>query len=269
MSIERPPILRGSAERQLAALRDYLFRLAGSLDTAAAAPAAGYVLRKSADGKSVYAPGGGGTDDGTEKAAIERMRKNARELKALILKTADEIEQEMDRKEEEYHGTFIARSEFGEFEERTSLLVETTAKDIVETYRSISAVRSDQADIELLQDYMTQLNGEIRRGFLEDPDNPGETVFGIAVSAQLRFTGAVRSKDGYEYHELEGNQTLGLYTASGWQFWIDGHRAGWFDSMDGMLHVANVYVEDALTFGGSWRARRSGTELEILYVGGS
>jgi len=102
---------------------------------------------------------------------------------------------------------------------------------------------------------------------MEDPDQPGELVFGIAISAQLRFTGEVRAKDGYEYHELEGRQTFGLYTATGWQFWIDGHKAGWFDSEDGMLHVANVFIEDTLSFGGSWRVRRVGAELEIMYMG--
>lgn len=246
MPVERPPILQGSAEQQLAALRDYLFRLAGSLESV-----------QSAQTISVSAATSAGS-----AAAVEKIKQNARELKALILKTADTITAEMDSREEEYRGYFLAQSEFGEFEETLDLRIETNARNVVESYNYAASIRA-------VQDAYTQISGEIRRGFLNDPDHPGETVFGIAISSSLRFTGAhPEERDGSVYYELEGRQTFGLYTATGWQFWIEGHKAGWFDVGDRMLHVANVYVEDNLSFGNTWRARKTGAdEFEIVYVG--
>ena len=261
---ERPPILSGSTQQQLHALRDYLMRMAASLESAGNAPA--YSLSPVTNGAQPARAGAAG-----ERDAIERMRQNARELKALILKTAHRIESEMDSREELYRGWFLAQSAFGEFEENLELRIATDARGVVESYGYEAAIRSAQDSIGLVQSYLTQINGEIRRGFLEDPDRPGELAFGIAISSSLRFTGSIQSREGYEYHELEPRQTFGLYTSTGWQFWIDGHKAGWFDSLDGMLHVANVFVEDTLQLGASWRMRPSadGTELEIMFVGGN
>lgn len=261
MPVERPPILQGSAEQQLAALRDYLFRLAGSLENVQSAPAV--------SASTAVKSGAGGAGSGTSAATEEKIRQNARELKALILKTAHEITAEMDSREEEYKGYFLAQSEFGDFEENLDLRIATSARNIIESYDYESAIRAAQDIAENVQEYYTQISGEIRRGFLDDPDHPGETVFGIAISSNLRFTSAQPvERDGYEYYELEARQTFGLYTATGWQFWINGHKAGWFDSLDGMLHVANIYVEDNLRFGDTWRMRQTDrNELEIMYVG--
>jgi len=100
---------------------------------------------------------------------------------------------------------------------------------------------------------MTEINGQIRRGIVTDPST-GEVVTGIAISQSLRFTGEIeRGEDGAEYYRLASGQTFGLYTATGWQFWIDGCKKGWYDSVDGMLHIANVAVEDKLQLGGGWQ----------------
>jgi hypothetical protein len=121
--------LQGSAEQQLAALRDYLFRLAGSLESIQSAPAVSV-------GAAAKSAAGGAGD------AAEKIRQNARELKALILKTADTITAEMDSREEEYRGCFLAQSEFGDFEENLDLRIETNARNIVEGYGYASAIRA-------------------------------------------------------------------------------------------------------------------------------
>ena len=264
MPVERPPILQGSAEQQLAALRDYLFRLAGSLENVQSAPVytAGTMAQTGTGGIN-------GSGSGTSAATEEKIRQNARELKGLIIKTANTITHEMNSREEEYKDYFLAQSEFGEFEENLDLRIETNARNVVEGYNYASAIRTAQNSADKAKDYYNQISGEIRRGFLNDPDHHGETVFGIAISSSLRFTGAQPvERDGSVYYELEERQTFGLYTATGWQFWINGHKAGWFNVGDGMLHVANVYVEENLHFGDKWRARKTGAdEFEIVYVG--
>ena len=68
---------------------------------------------------------------------------------------------------------------------------------------------------------------------------------------------------------MNSGQTFGLYCSVVWQFWIDGYKKGWYNSQDGMLHVANVLVEQVLQFGSSWQIKigADGSELEFLYVG--
>jgi hypothetical protein len=113
---------------------------------------------------------------------------------------------------------------------------------------------------------MTAIRGEIRRGLITDPES-GETAMGIAISEELSFTGVEHTEAGLTYYELTPGQTLGLYTATGWQFWINGSKRGWFDSRDGMLHVANLAVETSLMLGGGWLITASGG-FGIRYMGG-
>lgn len=261
--MQKPPMLTGDAGTDLRQMRDYLFRLAGSLQNIETATAEIVSVRMG----TAAATGGGAASTADEQAAVERMRQNAASLRALILKTARDIESEMDSREEEYYGYFRAKSDYGDLDERYELMIDTNAQRIVESYGYDSQISSiDNA----VQRYTTQINGEIRRGFIEDPDRPGSLIFGIAISSTLQFTGSVQTKDGYEYHELEPRQTFGFYTSTGWQFWIDGQKAGWFDSTgEGVLHVRKVVAEDYFQVGGKWQMKIAdgGAELEFVYVG--
>ena len=89
----------------------------------------------------------------------------------------------------------------------------------------------------------------------------------ITAAETLRFTGNETTQAGLTYYELAPGQTLGLYTSTGWQFWLNGSKRGWFDSRDGMLHVANLAVENSLRLGGDWLITTSGG-FGLRYVGG-
>ena len=279
--IEKPPILSGTEREQLKALRDYLFRMAGSLEDAAAAAGSANTasLITRPDGTKVF------KTDADAAATAEAVRKNAQELKALILKTANGLGDEIragdaavsayaDRKTETYDSRYVAQSAFGTFQENIGSVIDATARGVVESYGYGASIRSIQTDIGLIQDYYTAIDGEIRRGIVEDPDT-GDYVTGIAISQNLQFSGECgptdtnNPGDGYTYYYLNSGQTFGLYTSTGWQFWIDGHKKGWFSSVDGILHVANVQVEQALQIGSAWKitASADGSRFEIRHVG--
>ena len=57
------------------------------------------------------------------------------------------------------------------------------------------------------------------------------------------------------------------YTATGWQFWINGSKKGWFDSADGMLHAGNLQVEQLLQLGADWVLSTAGG-FGLRYLGG-
>lgn len=282
---EKPPILRGTEQEQLHALRDYLFRMAQSLSEAAgeSTPAVSVVATVRPDGTRVYSQSSGKSKD------TEDVQANARALRDLIIKSANDLERRLngkieagdeyvisyaDSKKEVYNSLYVAKSEFGEYTETVQSSMESTARGVVESYDYGSAIESVQDTIGLIQNYYTQVNGEIRRGIVQDPET-GEYVTGIAISQNLQFSGECGPSDGnnpgdgFTYYYLNTGQTFGLYTSTGWQFWIDGYKKGWFDSQDGMLHVANILVENTLQIGDSWQITASSNgEFEIKYVGG-
>ena len=256
MSLELPPQARGGAEEQLAALRDYLVRLAQELDRAVgsetALAAVGNVLTK------------------TQAKTAEDIRAHAAALKALIIKTADEITAYADGKVEEYNSLYVAQSDFGSYYQVIERDVEDTARGAIESYRYSDAIESAQNTADgaaaAAEAYHNELSGHIRRGIMEDPTTH-EMHLGIAISENLEFTGETQTANGNTYYKLASGQTLGLYTSTGWQFWINGIKRGWFSSEDSMLHVSNIVVEDCLQLGTNWRITSAGG-FGLRYTGG-
>ena len=286
---EMPPMLTGSVANQVVSLRQYLIRMAKELDrldyqgTSAAQLGAVPQHQTGSKGKATIS-GGSGED-------IDKIKKNAKELQALIIKTANNLgatKEELgslitggdnyvmdytDSRVDSLSSMYVAKSEFGTFQETIETQIEATAKGVVESYNYAASINSVQDSIDLLQNYYTAINGEIRRGIILDPET-GEYVTGIAISQNLQFSGECgpaddnNPKDGYTYYYLNSGQTFGLYTSTGWQFWIDGQKRGWFSSTDGMLHVSNILVENTLQVGAQWQIRSTDAEFEIFYTGG-
>lgn len=262
-------MLRGSTEQQVKQIRDYLVRMSRSLGTAESAPTATAV--QSGRGRT------GETASGNpDKETVDAIRTTAARLKALIVKTAEDLGTQIssdvngvyahiDSVENSLSSIYLARSDFGAYTETVQSTIEQTAKRTVESYdyqAQIDAVNALYGDMD---NYVTAIRGEIRRGIITDPET-GEEQMGIAISENLSFTGVTRTENGQIYYELSPGQTLGLYTAKGWQFWINGSKRGWFDSTDGMLHTANMVVEDALQVGDRWQMSAVGG-LGIRYIG--
>ncbi len=244
---EYPPILTGDALQQIAALRDYLVRQTRGREqeiTEAAAKEIRTVLQRS-------------SGDGGAKTPGTDIRQEAAALKALIIKTADVVESHVEEVRTELHEDYLALSDFGTYRETVDRQIVDTARGTVESYGYGEQIQAAEGQIGGLQEAMTELNGQIRRGLITDPET-SETVIGIAISQELRFTGTTVTRDGVTYYELSPGQTLGLYTSTGWQFWINGSKRGWFDSTDGMLHVSQILVESRLQLGENWLVTTTG-----------
>lgn len=269
---ELPPVLSGDALQQIAALRDYLVRTARGSETETVetvAAHAGSLVKQAGRGKSPAAL------TGKEELPSDVLQREAR-LRALIVKSAEEG-RERDKLllssigdlGYEMRQSYLAKSEFGEYRQELLLLIDATARQIVESYglqEQILAARAELVDLgEAFAAYEMEISGQIRRGFLEDPDTH-LTVLGIAISQQLQFTGRELSDGGWSYYELSPGQTLGLYTSTGWQFWVNGRKVGWFDSSDGMLHTVSQAVEEEIRMG-DWRMSALGG-FGLKYMGG-
>lgn len=243
MSYELPPQARGDAAEQLAALRDYLVRLAQELERAERCAS----VEAADEARSV------------REQNAKALREQASALKALIVKNADEIAERTDVRFDSFSASYVAISDYGRYYNQIDTQVRQSARETVETYHFTEAV-------EALERSMSELGGQIRRGLIEDPETH-EIHLGIAVSESLSFTGNTQTVGGVTYYELTPGQTLGLYTSSGWQFWINGVRRGWFSSQDSMLHVSNIVAEEKLRAGPDWEISASGG-FGLRYIGG-
>lgn len=250
---ELPPMLQGDALRQIAQLRDYLVRQERNREQGVRELVREERLQRSAAPSGGESPGPAPAD---EAEAVRQARKSAAGLRALIVKTAEQsgqvIRESVGELSRELHQNYLATSEFGSYQQEISTLIEATAAQIAEIFHCQELVEGTLARLgeqgERFARYQTEISGQIRRGFLEDPDTH-ETVLGIAIAQNLRFTGQELSDAGEVYYELDSGQTLGLYTSSGWQFWVNGRKVGWFDSADGMLHTVRQAVESELRLG--------------------
>lgn len=169
----------------------------------------------------------------------------------------DAVEYSVGELRSELRSGYVANADFGSYAESVETQIAATARQIVESYAFASLIEAANADIGELESALTNLDGEIRRGFIEDPETHDRHL-GIAISESLSFTGQTLTDGGLVYFEISPNQTFGLYTASGWQFWLGGQKVGWFSSSDSMLHVSNILVESMLQLGALWQIGTDG-----------
>ena len=254
-AIEQPPILRGAPGEQTAQLRDYLVRMLRELQSLGDEQALEQRVTKLVSE---------GSKTATAAAALD-ARKRASDLKSLIIKTADEVYEVMDRRVTELSGIYVAQSDFGIYAENIERTIEDTARSTVESFQFDTQLEAANTAIAELEVYVTTLNGQIRRGVIEDPGTH-EDVLGIAISEEVSFTGQTVDENGVTYYRISPGQTFGLYTSKGWQFWIGGVKAAWLDAVDGKLHVANVQIEETLQMGGDWMISTDGG-YGIRYIG--
>ena len=247
MIAELPPILSGAPEQQLVALRDYLVRLAQSLETVSEA-----AVVEARQAAAEVSP--------AKEAIQEEVRETEGALRSLIIKTADVIQQNIDSITTELHQDYLAISTFGEYQENINTTIVQTARNTVEEYDFEAQIRS-------LNESITTINGEIIRGFVEDPTT-GNIVMGIAIAQTLSYSETDTETDANKnvYYKIADQQTFGLYTSTGWQFWLKGTKIGWFDSLYQMLHTVKLAVETSLTLGDGWVFTTTGG-LGIKYTG--
>ena len=262
---QMPPMLRGSAEEDIRRLRDYLVLLAGELESAESAPVSQTVsVSRTQSGAS------GSAAPALDSAEEKRLRETASALKSLIIKTAGELTESFESTTstiiengatkaeiKSLKSLYVTKSDFGSYAEAVESQIVQTAKSTVESYELNSLVQTVDDRVSSLASILTNLRGEIRRGIITDPQT-GEECMGIAISEKLSFTGEERTEDGVVYYTLSPGQTLGLYTSTGWQFWINGVRRGYFSSEDSSLHLSAITVTDSIRMGDGWILSFSG-----------
>jgi hypothetical protein len=225
----RLPHITGVTEKeQLVQIKNYLYQLTGQLNFAL----------KAVNSEGNYNPQIISHDDSEglqQVTEIEEKLKNFIELKNLIIKSADVVEFFEDIVTKELKGKYVAKSDFGTYQEETTNKFVETSENVTNYYESTKEIIANKYELRKDGCY-------IKTGWLDD-DN---TIAGFEVG---QYT---------EYLELDadGNEVT-RYNDTGFAHFttdeiafFDKNRIklAWFSKS--VMHIANAQIEDTLTLGG-------------------
>ena len=167
-------------------------------------------------------------------------------LRTLIIKTADAVRAEQAALELRLQSTYVALSDFGDYQEEIDTRLTATAASI-EQALSYYAELSDSLHgvSEDFDAYRVDVQGYIRQGVIGyDGAVP---IIGIAMGRDLRVTGARETVDGTEYEVIDTSSNMSIWTPDKLSFYINGAEAAYFSN--GALYVGTVIVKEKLVLG--------------------
>ena len=178
-------------------------------------------------------------------------------LKSLIVKTAAQVQQEMDTLAVQLKGSYVAASEFGSYIEQLSSYIEANPDALTQYYSFASDLRANtEAVSTAFADYKASTEGYIRTGIVYyDGAVP---VYGVAVGQNLTAT----EVDGVQV--VEQNNFRATYTANKLSFWQDAEEVAYVSN--NRLYITNITVLGSIT-AGQWNISSDGG-LKFRWMGG-
>lgn len=186
-------------------------------------------------------------------------------LRTLIIKTADAVRAEQAALELRLQSTYVALSDFGDYQEEIDTRLTATAASI-EQALSYYAELSDSLHgvSEDFDAYRIDVQGYIRQGVIGyDGAVP---VIGIAMGRDLRVTGAKETVDGTEYEVIDTSSNMSIWTPDKLSFYINGAEAAYFSN--GALYVGTVIVKEKLVLGQDKWQITHGDGFTVRWIGG-
>lgn len=269
---EMPPVLNGTEQQQLSQLRDYLIRMNRTLEQAEVATA-DLISRSVKEASAKSASSGSSSVKG-----LEEIKSSISNLRSLIQKTSNDVEVlngatgALDYAVDTNSTTsaailkvlgvstdYIAKSDYGAYEQKLSSEILATAGNMIESYDYYSAVQSKvSGDISDavgsvaadLAAYEESMHGMIVRGYITVD---GVNRFGIAIAKELKVTGNTITNNGLVYDQLESSQTFGFYGSEGWEYWVNGIKTAWVDSQTSTMRLANARIDSNTYMSGAWQ----------------
>ncbi len=223
----------------------YLFQMAQLLNVAIDSLDRGYAVMVEKKDTS---------EQPSSSAAMDEQYQN---LKSLIVKTADQVQQEMDTLEVQLKGSYVASSEFGTYIEQLSSYIEANPAALTQYYSFASDLKSNtEAVSAAFADYKASTEGYIRTGIVYyDGAVP---VYGVAVGQNLTTT----EVDGEEV--VAQNNFRATYTANKLSFWQDAEEVAYVSN--NRLYITNITVLGSITIG-AWKLFTDGG-LKFQWMGG-
>lgn len=189
--------------------------------------------------------------------AKEAAAQQAASLKALIIKTADDVQSAMAEVKAQMEGSYIAKSEWGNLRQDITSEITATAAGIVQEYGFEEQIESLQNDAASFGAYQTQTLQYIKTGLLYyDADNLPR--YGVAVGEKLSTV----TVDGVT--TLTRNDLCATFTSDRLSFWQGGVEVAYVSNA--RLYIDNIRVLTKLSIG-PWEITHA-NGFAIKYVGG-
>lgn len=172
VDIRLPELGGGSQEEQLRKMQRYLFSLAEQLQFAFDC-----VEQEQSRTEQVLQTAN------REKTPAETFNS----IKALIVKSADLVEQYTDEVESRLRGIYTAESAFGTFRQETQQRITENAEAIQRSFTNVQELNAAVAEI---SDMLSEVNAYIRTGLLYYGESGGG-VYGVEIGQQEAREGVV------------------------------------------------------------------------------
>ena len=263
IKIETPKQFSGTEKEQILQVYSYLFRLSENLNIALNNLTADNF--ESATRLKLIANTGGGTS--LDENSQANLAHNYRELKSLIVNTAEIIRSEMDKIETELNSSYEAiSSEWGTYQENITNVIEATAMGILQSYNYDAKLETMRQEMAGFSEYQITTEGFIRQGFI-DYDENNIPIIGIAVGQGLTTTKVVL-EDGTVYEKIDKNQNCAFYTANKLSFRVNGQEVAYLSNRK--LYIYDVEINGTIVLKGVWAVDVDDENLdfEIDWIGG-
>lgn len=250
-NIPTPPMLMGTEAEQLVQMRSYLYRISELLNSAMTEQNVTLEYAMQRQSKSV-----------TEDVFTEEIDAQYNKLKALIIKTADVVRMEMDMIKTELQQDYIAKSEWGTYEESIHSDIVATAEGVVQSYDYDSQLEAAREGIADFEAYKIQTSGYIQSGII-GYDDENFPVIGIAIGQDLKSKEV--TIDGEVYQQIDMTKNLATYTSERITFWQNGIEVAYISNSE--MGITSVHIKGKITLGDEWEISHT-NGFTIKWVGG-
>ena len=235
--IPQPPSLKGDERAQLEQMYRYLYKMSEQLNTALAVTDKGYQIVVQT--KSGSAPG-------SESPITPQLDAQYRELRSLIIKTADIVNQQMDKTIKQLNGKFEAiSSEWGTFEQNIERKIVETAEATIDSFDYSEKIHGiEKTVLNGETSYAIESLGYIKRGIIgfDDENFP---IYGIAVGTELKEKTV--EKDGKTYQQIDTTKRIATYTSDAITFWRNDVAIARFSGDE--LYVTRAEITQQIRLG--------------------
>lgn len=259
IKIETPKKFSGTEKEQILQVYAYLFRLSENLNIALNNLTADSFAE--AEKKNLLNIGGGTSDgDNDEQASLAN---SYRELRSLIINTAEIVRGEMDKLSTQLNSRYEAiSSEWGTYQENMSSSIEATAEGILQSYGYDAKIETLQEAAVGFSQYIITTEGFIKQGFI-DYDANNIPIIGIAIGQGLTTTKV--TINGEEYEQIDDTQSCAFYTADRVSFRINGQEVAYISNRK--LYIHDVEITGTVVLKGEWSIDPT-VGLLIQWIGG-
>ena len=252
--IDPPP---GGAQKELTQVYSYLYQMHEQLNTALNSLTAENFAGETAETIAAL-------DSGEmTRAAAKQLAQQEQTLRSLIIKTADTVEAQMQELSTELAGSYVAKSEFGTYQETARNELAATANGIVQNFTWTGQATPLKEGMTSFSSYVQKTQSYIITGLIDVEG--GVPVYGVAVGDSLSTTETVL--DGQTVRIVNAQNQSARFTKNELSFWNEAVKVAWLSNTT--LHITNAEIRQAITIGEAQGTVEASGVIAWRYKGGS